>query len=129
MGKKKRLTLECFLQNRSHRGFHSTKTLLEVLNVKVAGTDDKIFVLAYGFDTDQSAWQCILPYFSQHYCINLYDLVCAGNVNPDYFAYIDHSIFRHDRHLNLCFRLKTRALEFSLSITLTYQSFFLKYFY
>ncbi|XP_010248100.1 PREDICTED: probable strigolactone esterase DAD2 [Nelumbo nucifera] len=76
--------------------------LLEALNVRVVGTGDKILVLAHGFGTDQSAWQRIIPYFSQHYRIVLYDLVCAGSVNPDYFdfrryttldAYVDDLLY------------------------------------
>nr|DAD41494.1 TPA_asm: hypothetical protein HUJ06_015817 [Nelumbo nucifera] len=62
-------------------------TLLEALNVRVVGTGDKTLVLAHGFGTDQSAWQRILPYFSQHNRVVLYDLVCAGSVNPDYFDF------------------------------------------
>ncbi|KAM7278252.1 hypothetical protein ACFE04_005386 [Oxalis oulophora] len=61
--------------------------LLEALNVRVVGTGDKILVLAHGFGTDQSAWQRIWPYFQQNYRVILYDLVCAGSVNPDYFDF------------------------------------------
>lgn len=60
--------------------------LLEALHVREIGSGDRIVVLAHGFGTDQSAWQRILPYFS-HYRIILYDLVCAGSVNPDYFDF------------------------------------------
>ncbi|KAJ4701623.1 putative Sigma factor sigb regulation protein rsbq [Melia azedarach] len=60
--------------------------LLEALHVRVVGSGDRILVLAHGFGTDQSAWQRILPYFN-HYRVILYDLVCAGSVNPDYFDF------------------------------------------
>ncbi|KAF5192764.1 Strigolactone esterase d14 [Thalictrum thalictroides] len=61
--------------------------ILEALNVRVVGNGEKFLVLAHGFGTDQSAWQKILPYFMPNYRIILYDLVCAGSVNPDYFDF------------------------------------------
>ncbi|OUZ99561.1 hypothetical protein BVC80_1523g21 [Macleaya cordata] len=61
--------------------------LLEALNVRVVGNGEKVVVFAHGFGTDQSAWQRILPYFLPHFRIILYDLVCAGSVNPDYFDF------------------------------------------
>lgn len=61
--------------------------LLEALNVRVVGSGEKILVLSHGFGTDQSAWQRILPYFVPNYRVILYDLVCAGSVNPDYFDF------------------------------------------
>ncbi|XWS24119.1 hypothetical protein CRYUN_Cryun28dG0073400 [Craigia yunnanensis] len=60
---------------------------LEALNVRVVGSGEKILVLAHGFGTDQSAWQRIVPFFTPYYRIILYDLVCAGSVNPDYFDF------------------------------------------
>ncbi|KAK2660140.1 hypothetical protein Ddye_006673 [Dipteronia dyeriana] len=60
--------------------------LLEALHVRVIGSGERIVVMAHGSGTDQSAWQRILPYVS-HYRIVLYDLVCAGSVNPDYFDF------------------------------------------
>lgn len=66
--------------------------LLKALNVRVEGNGDKVLVFAHGVGTDQSAWQRILPFFTQNYRIILYDLVCAGSVNPDYFDYRRYSI-------------------------------------
>lgn len=63
------------------------QNLLKALNVGVTGTGRKYLVLSHGFGTDQSAWKHILPYFSSQYKIILYDLVCAGSVNPDYFDF------------------------------------------
>ncbi|GFZ10164.1 alpha/beta-Hydrolases superfamily protein [Actinidia rufa] len=64
------------------------QSLLEALNVRVVGSGEKILVLAHGFGTDQSAWQRILPSISPYYYrVILYDLVCAGSVNPDYFDF------------------------------------------
>ncbi|XP_022766450.1 probable strigolactone esterase DAD2 [Durio zibethinus] len=62
-------------------------TLLEALNVRVVGSGENILVLAHGFGTDQSAWQRIVPLFKPYHRIILYDLVCAGSVNPDYFDF------------------------------------------
>lgn len=61
--------------------------LLEALNVRVIGSGEKVLVFAHGFGTDQSAWQRILPYFTPNFRIVLFDLVCAGSVNPDYFDF------------------------------------------
>ncbi|XP_059631014.1 probable strigolactone esterase DAD2 [Cornus florida] len=63
------------------------QSLLEALNVRVIGSGEKILVLAHGVGTDQSAWQRILPYFTPYYRVILYDLICAGSVNPDYFDF------------------------------------------
>nr|ALB07155.1 dwarf 14 [Striga hermonthica] len=63
------------------------QSLLEALNVRVVGSGEKVLVLAHGVGTDQSAWQRILPYFVRDHRVVLYDLVCAGSVNPDYFDF------------------------------------------
>ncbi|KAG9143661.1 hypothetical protein Leryth_017161 [Lithospermum erythrorhizon] len=63
------------------------QSLLEALNVRVVGSGEKVLVFAHGFGTDQSAWQRILPFFLRDYRVVLYDLVCAGSVNPDYFDF------------------------------------------
>ena len=62
-------------------------SLLEALNVHVEGTGQRYLVLAHGFGTDQSVWQRILPSFTPNYRVILYDLVCAGSVNPDFFDF------------------------------------------
>lgn len=63
------------------------ETLLERLNVRVVGAGERVVVLSHGFGTDQSAWQRILPYLVRDHRVVLYDLVCAGSVNPDYFDF------------------------------------------
>lgn len=65
----------------------NTNILLKALNVKVVGSGERILVLAHGLGTDQSAWHLIWPNFTTHYRVILYDLVCAGSVNPDYFDF------------------------------------------
>lgn len=62
-------------------------SILEALNVRVVGSGERILVLAHGFGTDQSAWQRILPYLAPDHRVVLYDLVCAGTVNPDFFDF------------------------------------------
>ncbi|XAR61964.1 hypothetical protein NMG60_11016527 [Bertholletia excelsa] len=61
------------------------QSILEALNVRVVGSGEKVVVLAHGFGTDQSAWQRILTFLMPYYRVVLYDLVCAGSVNPDCF--------------------------------------------
>ncbi|CAL9121510.1 Sigma factor sigB regulation protein [Musa troglodytarum] len=61
--------------------------LLEILNVRVVGGGERVLVLSHGFGTDQSAWTRVLPYFQRDYRVVLYDLVCAGSVNPDHFDF------------------------------------------
>lgn len=63
------------------------QSLLDALNVRVVGSGKKFLVLAHGFGTDQSAWNRILPYFLPSHRVILYDLVCAGSVNPEYFDF------------------------------------------
>ncbi|KAI3763046.1 hypothetical protein L1987_53495 [Smallanthus sonchifolius] len=62
-------------------------SILDALNVRVVGSGKKFLVLAHGLGTDQSVWSRILPYFRTHYKVILFDLVCAGSVNPDYFDF------------------------------------------
>ena len=44
-------------------------------------------VLSHGFGTDQSAWSRVLPYLTRDHRVVLYDLVCAGSVNPEHFDF------------------------------------------
>ncbi|KAI4366482.1 hypothetical protein MLD38_022355 [Melastoma candidum] len=68
-----------------------TDDLLSALHVRIIGQGDRYLVLAHGFGTDQSAWQRVLPFFLPHYRIILYDLVCAGTVNPSNFDFVRYS--------------------------------------
>ncbi|XP_047083318.1 strigolactone esterase D14-like [Lolium rigidum] len=61
--------------------------LLEILNVRVVGSGERVVVLSHGFGTDQSAWSRMLPYLTRDHRVVLYDLVCAGSVNPDHFDF------------------------------------------
>jgi pimeloyl-ACP methyl ester carboxylesterase len=62
------------------------RELLEILNVRVVGSGERVVVFSHGFGTDQSAWNRILPYFL-NYRVVTYDLVCSGSVNPDHFNF------------------------------------------
>lgn len=89
-------TIDHTLPTQQHKispfsGFLMGNVLLETLNVRVVGTGEKFLVLAHGFGTDQSAWQRIVPYFASSYRIILFDLVCAGSVNPDFFDFRKYS--------------------------------------
>ncbi|CAA2989979.1 probable strigolactone esterase DAD2 [Olea europaea subsp. europaea] len=74
------------------------QSVLEALNVRVVGSGEEILVLAHGFGSDQSAWQRILPFFLRDYRVVLYDLVCAGSVNPDFFDFSRYSTL--DAHVD-----------------------------
>lgn len=63
------------------------RNLLEILNVRVVGEGEQFLVLSHGFGTDQSVWQRVVPYFTRDYRVVLYDLVCAGSVDPDHFDF------------------------------------------
>ncbi|KAG9440431.1 hypothetical protein H6P81_020596 [Aristolochia fimbriata] len=76
--------------------------LLKILNVTEVGKGEKILVFSHGFGTDQSVWQKIVPYFDRDYRVILYDLICAGSVNPAHFdfnrytsleAYVDDLLY------------------------------------
>lgn len=91
----------------------SGSKLLEILNVRVIGSGEKVVVLSHGFGTDQSAWNRIIPFLQRDHRIVLYDLVCAGSVNPDHFdfrryttldAYADDLLLIIDSlHIDRCF--------------------------
>jgi pimeloyl-ACP methyl ester carboxylesterase len=61
--------------------------LLQILNVRVVGSGERVVVLSHGFGTDQSAWSRVLPYLTRDHRVVLYDLVCAGSVNPEHFDF------------------------------------------
>ncbi|KAJ6815842.1 putative strigolactone esterase D14 [Iris pallida] len=68
-------------------GGGGSSKLLEVLNVRVVGSGEKVVVLSHGFGTEQSAWKQIVPFLLRDYRVVLYDLACAGSVNPDHFDF------------------------------------------
>ncbi|KAG8073911.1 hypothetical protein GUJ93_ZPchr0006g43429 [Zizania palustris] len=68
-------------------GAPSGAKLLQILNVRVVGSGERVVVLSHGFGTDQSAWSRVLPYLTRDNRVVLYDLVCAGSVNPDHFDF------------------------------------------
>ncbi|KAI0516542.1 hypothetical protein KFK09_009219 [Dendrobium nobile] len=68
-------------------GLSSGNTQLKILNVRIVGSGDKVVILSHGFGTDQSAWNRIIPFLDRDHRIILYDLACAGSVNPDHFDF------------------------------------------
>ncbi|XP_062216475.1 strigolactone esterase D14 [Phragmites australis] len=68
-------------------GAPSGTKLLQILNVRVVGNGERVVVLSHGFGTDQSAWSRVLPYLTRDHRVVLYDLVCAGSVNPEHFDF------------------------------------------
>ncbi|KAK1654058.1 hypothetical protein QYE76_071863 [Lolium multiflorum] len=61
--------------------------LLQILNVRVVGSGERVVVLSHGLGTDQSVWSRVLPYLTRDHRVVLYDLACAGSVNPDHFDF------------------------------------------
>lgn len=50
------------------------------------GQNTECMIFAHGFGTDQTAWNDIIPSFSDHYKIVLYDNAGAGKSDPDAFS-------------------------------------------
>ncbi|XP_042435703.1 strigolactone esterase D14-like [Zingiber officinale] len=94
-------------------GSRSAAKLLQMLNVRVVGSGERVVVLSHGFGTDQSVWNRILPFLDRDYRLVLYDLVCAGSVDPDHFdfrryttldSYVDDLLaVLHALHVDRCF--------------------------
>nr|ABK23563.1 unknown [Picea sitchensis] len=61
--------------------------LLEVLNVRVTGSGERVVVLSHGFGGDQSMWKDILPYLVPDFKVIVFDLVFAGSVDPKHFDF------------------------------------------
>lgn len=61
--------------------------LLEVLNVRVIGSGDRIVVLSHGFGGDQSMWKDIVPYLVPDFKVIVFDLVFSGSVDPKHFDF------------------------------------------
>ncbi|XP_009336865.3 probable strigolactone esterase DAD2 [Pyrus x bretschneideri] len=57
------------------------KTLSTAMNAKIVGSGGEAVVLAYGYGGDQSVWDKILPYLSQHYRVLVFDWPFSGAVN------------------------------------------------
>jgi pimeloyl-ACP methyl ester carboxylesterase len=68
-------------------GGPSGAKLLQILNVRVVGSGERVVVLSHGLGTDQSVWSRVLPCLTRDHRVVLYDLACAGSVNPDHFDF------------------------------------------
>ncbi|VFQ98426.1 unnamed protein product [Cuscuta campestris] len=88
--------------------------VLEALNVRVVGNGEKTLVLAHGSGTDQSAWRGIYPHFVRDYRVVLFDLACAGSVNPDYFDFCRYTTLDAyaDDLINILTHLKIQRCDY-----------------
>src|SRR6201999_3360053 len=58
---------------------------VESLNARILGAGRETLVLSHGFGCDQSSWQHLSPWLTQHYRVAVYDLACAGSAAVDAF--------------------------------------------
>lgn len=59
--------------------------LAVVLNARIVGRGEQAVVLSHGFGSDQSAWDALVPALAERRRVVLYDLACAGTVDPERF--------------------------------------------
>lgn len=75
-------------------------SLSTAMNVSIIGSGSEVMVLAHGFGGDQSIWDKIIPFFSQHYKLFLFDWSFSGAVkDPDLFdpaKYSSYEAFAND---------------------------------
>ncbi|HVJ44381.1 MAG TPA: alpha/beta hydrolase [Dongiaceae bacterium] len=67
-----------------------SRSAVKALNARMVGNGEEVLVLAHGLGTNQTAWSPFLPALVDHYTIVLYDLACAGSVDPAYFDFVRH---------------------------------------
>lgn len=65
--------------------------LLEVLNVRVIGSGERILVLSHGFGGDQSMWKDILPHLTPEFKVIVFDMAFSGTVDPKHFDFDRYS--------------------------------------
>ncbi|CAL5194826.1 unnamed protein product [Lathyrus oleraceus] len=66
--------------------------IMKAHNANVLGRRNRFIVLAHGFSTDQSMWKYFVPHLVDDFRVVLYDNMCVGTTNPDYFGFQCHSI-------------------------------------
>lgn len=67
-----------------------SRNAVKALNARRLGKGEEVLILAHGLGTNQTAWLPFLPVLADHYSIVLYDLACAGSVDPAYFDFVRH---------------------------------------
>ncbi|XWS17218.1 hypothetical protein CRYUN_Cryun33cG0049400 [Craigia yunnanensis] len=74
--------------------------LQEAMNARIIGSGSETMVLAHGFGADQSVWDKVLPYLTQHYQVVVFDWTFAGAVkDPNLFdplKYTSYDAFAND---------------------------------
>ncbi|XP_047083204.1 strigolactone esterase D14-like [Lolium rigidum] len=63
------------------------RLLMEAERQKLASLNAHRHYDSHGLGTDQSVWSRVLPYLTRDHRVVLYDLACAGSVNPDHFDF------------------------------------------
>eukprot|EP00475_Leptophrys_vorax_P003083 TRINITY_DN11791_c0_g2_i2.p1 TRINITY_DN11791_c0_g2~~TRINITY_DN11791_c0_g2_i2.p1 ORF type:complete len:276 (+),score=-5.82 TRINITY_DN11791_c0_g2_i2:26-829(+) len=66
-------------------------SILEQHNVRLIGSGQQLVVLGHGFGTDQSVWQHVVPHLLDDYRLLLFDLMGAGNTDPENFSFALYS--------------------------------------
>ncbi|XVF49229.1 hypothetical protein PTKIN_Ptkin03bG0251800 [Pterospermum kingtungense] len=70
------------------------------MNARTIGSGSETMVLAHGFGADQSVWDKILPYLTQHYQVVVFDWTFSGAVkDPNLFdplKYTSYDAFAND---------------------------------
>lgn len=70
------------------------KSLQASMNARIIGSGGETMVLAHGFGLDQSVWDKILPYLTQHYQVVVFDWLFSGAVkDPNIFDPLKYSSY------------------------------------
>ncbi|KAE8666904.1 putative Protein mrp [Hibiscus syriacus] len=69
-------------------------SLAAAMKAKLVGTGSETMVLAHGFGGDQSVWDKVLPCFTQHYQVEVFDWTFSGAVkDPNLFDPLKYSSY------------------------------------
>ncbi|KAL2553981.1 alpha/beta-hydrolase superfamily protein [Forsythia ovata] len=64
------------------------------MNAKIIGSGEETLVLAHGFGTDQSIWDKVLPYLTDHCQVVVFDWCFSGSVkDPDLYDAAKYSTY------------------------------------
>ncbi|OMO58081.1 hypothetical protein COLO4_34882 [Corchorus olitorius] len=64
------------------------------MNARIIGSGNETMVLAHGYGGDQSVWDKILPYLTQHYQVVVFDWTFSGAVkDPNLFDPLKYSSY------------------------------------
>ncbi|XVE70372.1 hypothetical protein DITRI_Ditri10aG0067300 [Diplodiscus trichospermus] len=69
-------------------------SLQAAMNARIIGSGSETMVLAHGFGADQSVWDKIVPYLTQHYLVVVFDWTFSGAVkDPNLFDPLKYSSY------------------------------------